>query len=140
MKEFEVRIKVFFGGLKLPKQGTKRCCGEVIEFYLFYLLTEFANAYRLQQDHPCVIELIRKFYLHQPAPMNSSLNLSNPSILDPSSGQSNVILTHLKNQVCFEKVTHLLINETAAFWHRLGYFREKQIKYEHETKQVQKYY
>ncbi|XP_046451332.1 uncharacterized protein LOC124199545 [Daphnia pulex] len=59
---------------------------------------EFANANRLQQDHPCVVELIRNFFLHQPAPLEYSLNLSFPAVLDSSSGQSKVILTLLNNQ------------------------------------------
>jgi hypothetical protein len=65
-----------------------------------YSIAEFANANRLQQDHPCVVELIRKLYLYEPAPIKS-LNLSFPTVLDQSPGQSKVILSHLRNQVIF---------------------------------------
>lgn len=63
------------------------------------MIIEYANVNRLQQDHPCVIELIRSRYLYQPSPPDVSLNLSSPLVTDPSSGQSKVVLTHLHNQV-----------------------------------------
>ncbi|KAI9562639.1 hypothetical protein GHT06_010093 [Daphnia sinensis] len=61
--------------------------------------TEYANVNRLQQDHPCVIELIRSRYLYQPSPPDVPLNLSRPLVADPSSGQSKVVLAHLHNQI-----------------------------------------
>ncbi|EFX71561.1 hypothetical protein DAPPUDRAFT_255633 [Daphnia pulex] len=60
---------------------------------------DYANANRLQQDHPCVIELIRSQYLHRPSLIpNVPLNLSHPEVADPSAAQSKVALTHLHNQ------------------------------------------
>ncbi|XP_059352831.1 uncharacterized protein LOC132087713 [Daphnia carinata] len=61
--------------------------------------TEYVNANRLQQDHPCVIKLIRSRYLYQPSLPDVSLNLSRPLVADPSSGQSKVVLAHLHNQI-----------------------------------------
>jgi hypothetical protein len=65
------------------------------------LVTDYANANRLQQDHPCVIELIRSQYLYRPSPPNVPLNLSHPEVADPSAAQSKVALTHLHNQVSY---------------------------------------
>jgi hypothetical protein len=65
------------------------------------LVTDYANANRLQQDHPCVIELIRSQYLYRSSPPNVPLNLSHPEVADPSAAQSKVALTHLHNQVSY---------------------------------------
>ena len=56
------------------------------------------NAHRLQQDHPCVIEIIRRKYLHHPSPPEA-LSLSHPEVVDPSAGQSATVLPYLKNKV-----------------------------------------
>ena len=60
---------------------------------------EFANLNRLQQDHPCVIQLIRRHFLHPPAPKDVPLNLKFPNFTNPSAGQSQTILRYLRNQV-----------------------------------------
>ncbi|KAI9562622.1 hypothetical protein GHT06_010076 [Daphnia sinensis] len=59
---------------------------------------EYANQNKLQQDHPCVVQLIRKNYLVQPAPQNVPYQLGNPLLLDPSDGQAKGILRILRNQ------------------------------------------
>ncbi|XP_057380610.1 uncharacterized protein LOC130703006 [Daphnia carinata] len=59
---------------------------------------EYANAHKLQQDHPCLIRLIRDHYLHPPAPRSLPYHLDYPEILDPSDGQSKGILRLLRNQ------------------------------------------
>ena len=56
------------------------------------------NTHRLQQDHPCVIEIIRRKYLHNPSPP-LELKLSHPEIVDQSAGQSAIVLPHLNNKV-----------------------------------------
>ncbi len=56
------------------------------------------NNHRLQQDHPCVIEIIRRKYLHSPSP-REALNLSHPEVTDQSAGQSAIVLPYLKNKV-----------------------------------------
>ena len=56
------------------------------------------NILRLQQDHPCVIEIIRRTYLTLPSP-REELNLNYPQVVDQSAGQSTVVLTLLKNKV-----------------------------------------
>ncbi|XP_046638633.1 protein Star-like [Daphnia pulicaria] len=53
--------------------------------------------YQLEQDHPCVIRLIRRNYLLQPAPKNLPYRLDHPESLDPSDGQSQAILQILQN-------------------------------------------
>ncbi|XP_046459069.1 protein Star-like [Daphnia pulex] len=59
---------------------------------------EYANANKLQQDHPCVIRLIRRNYLLQPAPKSLSYRLDHPGSPDPSDGQSQAILEILQNK------------------------------------------
>ncbi|KAI9562649.1 hypothetical protein GHT06_010103 [Daphnia sinensis] len=86
--------------------------------------TEYANANRLQQDHPCVLKLIRSEYLYQPSDV--PLNLSRPLVADPSSGQSKVVLAHLRNQ------TGGFFVECGAFDGELGsnsLFMERQLNW-----------
>ncbi|XP_046638300.1 uncharacterized protein LOC124316413 [Daphnia pulicaria] len=59
---------------------------------------EWMNADRLQQDHPCVIETIRRRYLHPPADLDVPYNLVAPNKADPSVGQAASILNYLGNQ------------------------------------------
>lgn len=60
---------------------------------------EYVNARRLQQDHPCVIEIIRRYYLKKPSPQNAPYKLEESHDKDPSPGQSGVIFSLLKNRV-----------------------------------------
>lgn len=64
-----------------------------------FFLSEYANKKKLQQDHPCVLHLIRKKYIRQPAPVDLPYHLNNPRLVDPSDGQSKGILALLRNQV-----------------------------------------
>ena len=57
------------------------------------------NFNRLQQDHPCVIEIIRRRYLHPPADPDVPYVLNAPNTTDPSAGQAKSILKYLGNQV-----------------------------------------
>lgn len=61
------------------------------------------NELKMAQDHPCVVDIIRRQYLHPPAPANVAYNLSgngtNEINFDPSAGQSQIILDLLKNKV-----------------------------------------
>ncbi|KAI9559236.1 hypothetical protein GHT06_016025 [Daphnia sinensis] len=59
---------------------------------------EYANANKLQQDHPCVIRLIRRHYLFKPAPRSVQYRLAHPEAMDPSDGQSRAILEILQNK------------------------------------------
>nr|CAH0107082.1 unnamed protein product [Daphnia galeata] len=59
---------------------------------------EYANANKLQQDHPCVIRLIRRNYLLQPAPISNPYRMDHPEVIDPSDGQSQAILKILQNK------------------------------------------
>ena len=71
-------------------------------------VTDYANTYRLEQDHPCVIEIIRREYLTLPSPTKlNTLNLKHPEVVDPSAGQSIAVLTHLKNKVGGSIDTHI---------------------------------
>ncbi len=93
---------------------TEDCCNEgsiirnAIFLYWYWTVlivntfshyTEFANRYRLQQNHPCVIEIIRQKYLYYPPLEEISLHLNHPSDVDPSAGQAAAILPYLKNKV-----------------------------------------
>ena len=55
----------------------------------------------MAQDHPCVIELIRRHFLDAPSPSDAPYRLENPkSILtDLSHGQVPVVLDLLHNKV-----------------------------------------
>ena len=52
----------------------------------------------MEQDHPCVIEIIRRDYLRDPSPRRVDYNLSHPDVVDPSAGQSGLVLKRLKNK------------------------------------------
>ena len=56
------------------------------------------NSHKLQQDHPCVIDMIRRFYLYHPPPANVPLRLDNSDGMDPSVGQVTAILKHLEHR------------------------------------------
>lgn len=57
------------------------------------------NSQKLPQDHPCVIETIRKNYMRKPSPPNVPLKLDKDDMTDRSPGQTKVILGLLKNKV-----------------------------------------
>lgn len=60
------------------------------------------NEQKMAQDHPCVIDIIRRQFLHPPASANEPYNLYGGGEhidYDPSSGQSRIILDLLKNKV-----------------------------------------
>ncbi len=65
----------------------------------FILNIEYANEKKLQQDHPCLIQLIRDKYLLQPASKELPYVLDHPETIDPSNGQANDIREILKNKV-----------------------------------------
>nr|CAH0102662.1 unnamed protein product [Daphnia galeata] len=73
---------------------------ESVSIYLSPLdcTIEYANKYQLQQDHPCVIRLIRENYLRLPAPKSLPYNFNHSETVDPSDGQSKEILRLLQNQ------------------------------------------
>ncbi|EFX78419.1 hypothetical protein DAPPUDRAFT_105159 [Daphnia pulex] len=59
----------------------------------------YLNANKLAQDHPCVIETIRRHYLNQPPSPQVPLKLDSDDISkDESPGQTDVIMKLLKNQ------------------------------------------
>nr|CAH0110638.1 unnamed protein product [Daphnia galeata] len=59
---------------------------------------EYANEKKLQQDHPCVIRLIREEYLRQPASKELPYQLDHPEKVDSSDGQAKDIRNILKNK------------------------------------------
>lgn len=61
------------------------------------------NDHRLAQDHPCVIETIRRDYLKQPAADDEPLILREPNKADTSAGQAAAILRHLNNKVLHQQ-------------------------------------
>ena len=63
---------------------------------------DYMNEHRLQQDHPCVIETIRRDFLKQPASEKEPLILREPNRIDSSVGQSKAILRHLNNKVILQ--------------------------------------
>ena len=71
---------------------------EVPMLFQMYFI-EYANINRLPQNHPCVIDLIRRFYLYPPTPRDVPYQLDNPDVVDPSDGKSKAILRLLGHQV-----------------------------------------
>ncbi len=65
----------------------------------FQIGAELLNAFRLQQDHPCVIDIIRRNYIKYPELFDTPLNLDYPEDEDPSEGQSKLVLQYLQNKV-----------------------------------------
>ena len=62
------------------------------------------NAHRLAQDHPCVISIIRRFYLDAPSPKSAPYQLYNQSHTTQDLSQIGAptkILSLLKNKVIF---------------------------------------
>ncbi|XP_046460619.1 uncharacterized protein LOC124207282 [Daphnia pulex] len=59
---------------------------------------DYMNNHKLPQDHPCVIETIRKHYLIQPSPQDVPLKLDSNDDTDRSPGQTGVIFRLLKNK------------------------------------------
>ena len=57
------------------------------------------NEHRLQQDHPCVIDNIRKQFLKLQAPKEEYLVPKDSNKSDPSVGQATAVLGHLNNKV-----------------------------------------
>ena len=76
---------------------------------------QYANDNRLQQNHPCVIELIRRHFLQPPAPKDSLLNLKFPNHTNPSAGQSQAILQYLRNQVRTSSFLSILASISLAY-------------------------
>ena len=62
---------------------------------------DYINENKLQQDHPCVIDIIRRDYLNPPASWEVPyiLGSSTEPNGDPSPGQAQHVLKLLNNQV-----------------------------------------
>ncbi|XP_057372289.1 uncharacterized protein LOC130693183 [Daphnia carinata] len=58
---------------------------------------EYANEHKLQQDHLCLLDIIRRQYLNKPSPADVPLYLDYPNIKDQSAGQVTAILRLLRN-------------------------------------------
>ena len=61
-------------------------------------VTEYANSQRLQQDHPCVLELVKRSFLKEPFPRHVPYELRQKDKRDPSAGQANAIMRILHGQ------------------------------------------
>ncbi|KZS05653.1 Uncharacterized protein APZ42_031100, partial [Daphnia magna] len=59
---------------------------------------DYMNANKMEQDHPCVIETIRQYFLNKPPPSNVPLKLDSNDAGNRSPGQIDVIMRLLKNQ------------------------------------------
>lgn len=54
---------------------------------------------KMQQDHPCVIDYIRKNYMKKSPPPGTSLKLDSQETEKRSAGQTDAILGLLKHKV-----------------------------------------
>lgn len=90
------------------------CCNE-----------EYMNSQRLQQDHPCVIEIIRQKYLYYPSAKDSSPS-EDSTALDPSAGQTSIVLPFLGN-----KTGGFFVEGGAGDGYTLSntFYMEKQLKW-----------
>ncbi|XP_057368443.1 uncharacterized protein LOC130689518 [Daphnia carinata] len=59
---------------------------------------DYMNGNKLPQDHPCVIETIKRHYLNKPSPPEVPLQLDSNDDKDRSPAQKDVIFRLLKNQ------------------------------------------
>lgn len=57
------------------------------------------NANRLEQDHPCVVETIRRHFVHPPAERDVPYFLTYPEKKDPSGVEGFKILDRLGDPV-----------------------------------------
>ena len=83
--------------------------------YLLLIQIGYINKYRLQQNHPCVIELIRRHHLKKPSSPDTPYKLEHPEVTDQSAVQTGVVLEHLRNKVIFmlnQIILNLLVNLT----------------------------
>ena len=64
-------------------------------------MADYINQNKLAQDHPCVIDIIRRQFLHDPSPRDVPYNMTSSTDPngEPSPGQVPIILRLLKNQV-----------------------------------------
>ena len=67
---------------------------------MYYIphVTEYANSHRLQQDHPCVLELVKRSFLKEPFSRDVPYGLHQMQKLDPSAGQAKAIMRILRGQ------------------------------------------
>ena len=76
------------------------------------------NYNRLQQDHPCVINYIRRHYLISPPPKGTIRMLDYPEVENPSDGQANRILKLLHNKVSNMKYNCPIVVENRWYYYR----------------------
>ncbi|KAI9562646.1 hypothetical protein GHT06_010100 [Daphnia sinensis] len=83
---------------------------------------DYVNSHQLQQDHPCVIDIIRRKYLHPP----SLTHIERTDVIDPSAGQSSIVLPYLNN-----KTQGFFVECGAGDGETLSntYYMEKQLKW-----------
>lgn len=65
-------------------------------WYVFFFL-ESINTVVLEQDDPCIVNILRTQYLHPPS--KEKLSLEKPEDINPSMGQAQSVLEILKNKV-----------------------------------------
>lgn len=69
---------------------------------IYFAPTEYMNTNKLAQDHPCVIDMIRRHYLEEPSPPDVPYNLTDATAADSDhsqAGQVSTVLGYLKNKV-----------------------------------------
>ena len=70
---------------------------ENIQYYLIFLTTDVINSVYMEQDDPCVLNIIRQKFLHPPSTL--ALQLEHPETENPSMGQAQSVMNILKNKV-----------------------------------------
>ena len=64
---------------------------------VYSLSSDTVNSVVMEQDDPCILNLLRDQYLHPPS--KDKINLEAPEVTNPSMGQAQSILEILKNKV-----------------------------------------
>ena len=83
----------------LGQSITKNFTLKVHDTIIGCFILEYVNANKLQQDHPCVLEVIRRLFLNKPSPPDAPLRLDHMEQLNPSAGQVTAVQRILRNLV-----------------------------------------
>jgi hypothetical protein len=87
-------------------------------------ITENVNSIVMDQDDPCILNLLRGQYLHPPS--KNKLSLEAPEVNNPSMGQAQSILEILKNKVMhhIKAIIHSYCLIVYCFQQENGFFVE----------------
>ena len=73
----------------------------MVIYFFFYCFTDYINDFKLEQDHPCIIKLIRDMFMVQPASRDVPYNLTSKdtALRNETVKRDNEIMEIFKNKV-----------------------------------------